>query len=87
LEQCHRCQIQGISIVDCDGVGLLLRGVTRSRISDCLIRDDRPNATSIAVQAHDGKEIMIVDNYLGRPMQIENTEGIIERNWVLQKQN
>jgi hypothetical protein len=82
LEECQRCQVQGLSIVDCDGVGLLLRGVTRSRISDCLIRDDRPNASSISIKAQGGKENMIIDNYLGRSAQIDPTEGLIERNLI-----
>jgi hypothetical protein len=83
LEQCHRCQVQGISIFDCDGIGLALKGVTASRISDCLIRDDRPQANSRSIVAEGGRANVIVDNLLGRPARIDASEGEVSRNYNL----
>jgi hypothetical protein len=42
IEHGRRINVTGCTILDCDGVGLLLREVSQSRVSDCLIRDDRP---------------------------------------------
>ena len=44
LERCDRFNVANLTILDCDGAGLLLRDVTRFRVGGCLIRDDRPGA-------------------------------------------
>ncbi len=41
LEECRRMNISGCTILDCAGVGLLLREVKDSLITGCLIQDDR----------------------------------------------
>ncbi len=41
LEECTRCTVQDCSILDCDGVGLVLKNCAKSRVSGCVIRDDR----------------------------------------------
>jgi hypothetical protein len=43
LERCRRMHVTGCSILDCDGVGLLLDRVDDSTFSNCVIRDDRPD--------------------------------------------
>lgn len=40
VERCKRMNISGCSILDCPGVGLLLRDVTDSLVTGCLIQDD-----------------------------------------------
>ncbi len=62
IENCSRINITGCTILDFDNVGLLLRNVSFSRVSDCLIRDDRPGSKSIPVKITGGKGNMIVDN-------------------------
>lgn len=42
LEKCDRFTVRDLSILDSDGIGLWLKDCTCSRVSDCLIRDDRP---------------------------------------------
>ena len=54
-ERCDRFNLNSLTILDCDGVGLLLKDVTRSRVAGCLIRDDRPGAKSLALRAEGGK--------------------------------
>ena len=44
LENCNRMHITGCTILDCDNAGLLAKDLTESRITDCLIRDDREGA-------------------------------------------
>lgn len=41
VDNCDRFNIFGCTLLDNEPVGLLLRDVKRSRVSDCLIRDDR----------------------------------------------
>ncbi len=43
LENCRRMLVTDCMILDCDNVGLLCRNLSDSRITDCLIRDDRPD--------------------------------------------
>lgn len=40
LEDCRRVNLSGATILDCDTAGLLLKNVTDSRVSGCLIRND-----------------------------------------------
>ena len=42
LEDCRRCNVTGCTILDCDGVGVLLKNVSGARVSDCLIGHDNP---------------------------------------------
>ena len=73
LENCRRMNVTHCTILDCDNAGLLLKNVTDSRVSDCLIRDDRPDANSVSVEVTLGSGNMIVSNLLGtRPRTGEN---------------
>jgi len=65
LEDCHRVNVTNCTIVDCAGGGLLLRNVSGSRISDCLIRNDLPEKDSwLPVKILGGQDNMVVDNLL-----------------------
>ncbi|HEV3385951.1 MAG TPA: right-handed parallel beta-helix repeat-containing protein, partial [Gemmata sp.] len=81
LERCDRFNVSNLSLTECDEVGLLLKDVSNSRVSGCLIRDDRPNATSLSLRATGGRGNMIVDNYLGRPFNVVKGIGLVERNY------
>ncbi len=81
LERCDRFNVGNLTILDCDGVGLLLTDVTRSRIGGCLIRDDRAGASSLSVKATGGRGNAIADNHLGRPPDIAKGVGLVERNY------
>jgi hypothetical protein len=82
IESCRWFNVTGCTILDCDNVGLLVRNLTDSRISGCLIRDDRPEAKSISLQATGGGGNMIVDNLLGAPPQIPDDIGLVNDNLV-----
>jgi hypothetical protein len=66
LEDCRRMNVTGCTILDCDTAGLLLKNVTDGRVSDCLIRNDRPDrgAWQPVVVIGDGESVMIADNLL-----------------------
>ena len=59
LDDCDRINLTGSTILDCDNCGLLLRKVRNSRVSNCLIRDDRPNTSSNAVQQIECTNVLI----------------------------
>jgi len=65
IENCKRMNVTSCTILDCDNIGLLLKDVTDSRISCCIIRDDRANAKSTSLVVVGGKGNMIVSNLLG----------------------
>lgn len=69
LDRCDRFNVTGCTILDCDGVGLLLKDVTNSRVGGCLIRDDRPGAKSLSIKATGGRGNTIEGNALGRPAE------------------
>lgn len=81
FEKCDRMNVTGCTFLDNDGVGLLLKEVTRSRISECLIRDDRSDAASLAMRALGCRANVIANNTFGRPVEIENVDGRTEGNW------
>lgn len=62
LENCQRMNITNCTILDCDNVGLLLKDVSYSRVSGCMIRDDRSGAQSIPLQVMGGKGNTIAEN-------------------------
>lgn len=43
-EKCNRFNVIGCTILDCENVGLKLKDLTNSRVSDCLIRSDLPQS-------------------------------------------
>ena len=81
LERCDRFNVGNLTLLDFDEVGLLLKDVFNSRIAGCLIRDDRPKATSLSLRATGGHGNMIVDNYFGRPIEMMKGIGVVERNY------
>ena len=65
IENCDRLNLTNCTILDCDNVGLLLKNVCNSHVSGCLIRDDRPDATSEPLKVVGGKGNLITHNMLG----------------------
>ena len=81
LEKCDRFNLNNVTILDCDGVALSLQDATRSRVSGCLIRDDRPDAKSLSIRTSGGQDNAITDNTFGRPHEILKGVGLVERNF------
>ena len=69
LDNCRRMNVVGCTILDCDNAGILLRKVTASRVSDCLIDAD-PSAPGpwrpLVVSEVSG--VQLSDNLLGKPL-------------------
>lgn len=71
LDRCRRFNVTGCTILDCDHAGLLLKDVSDSRVSDCLIRDDRRDTSSFSIQVVGGRDNQIIDNLLHENVQVE----------------
>lgn len=83
LERCDRLNVNGCTFLDNEGVGLLLKQVTRSQITGCLLRDDRPTASGPILRAVACRDNVIVGNTFGRPVEVDNQGGRIEGNTVV----
>ncbi|MDA1049009.1 MAG: right-handed parallel beta-helix repeat-containing protein [Planctomycetota bacterium] len=68
IDDCERFNITNCMILDCDSCGLLLQNVRHSRVSDCLIRDDRPDSGSVSIQFVDVVELQFADNSFAMPV-------------------
>ena len=71
LDDCRRMNVVGCTILDCDGVGLLARDLRPSRISDCLIRDDRSGGSTVSLKFTGGEGNQVVDNATGGAVEID----------------
>jgi hypothetical protein len=83
LQQCDRVNVTNLTILDSDRAGVLLDRVSRSRVSGCLIRDDREGAPpSASIRAKDGRQNVIVDNVLSRAAEVEGGNAVVRDNTV-----
>ncbi len=75
IEECDWFNITACSVLDSDNCGILLRNCEHCRVSDCLVRDSRPQSQQpIAISVTGGVENQIVDNmFVGRRLIEEGT--------------
>ena len=68
IEACRRVNITNCTILDSDAAGILLEDTDHSRISDCLIRDDRGDGGDWApIRIAGGRGNMVADCLLDAP--------------------
>ncbi len=82
LEKCDRFNLSGCSLLDGDGVGLSLQATTNTRVSDCVIRDDRatrPPAPSLRVSG--GRGNWVLHNLLAHGSEIAPGTAKLEGNY------
>jgi len=90
LENCRRINLSDCTILDSDNVGLLLKNVVNSRISGCLIRDDRHKSPSdgeqtkamTTIRVEGGKGLLISNNLLSGPIEKADAEMIDLANTI-----
>ncbi len=84
LEDCTRFNLMGATVLDCDGVGLRLNNTTLSRVTHCLIRDDRtPRNPAPALVVAGGSGNGIFQNTLDRPFDIDTGAGKSRDNEIV----
>lgn len=82
LRRCRRVNVTGCTILDSDGCGILLEDAEGVRVSDCLVRDDRPSKEPpIALRLTGGRGNMIVSNMLVGQTEIAAGSGLVEGNY------
>jgi len=86
VEDCRRINLTDCTILDCDGVGLWLKNVSRSRVSGCLIRDDRPGVgnerRSVAIRVTGGEALMITNNLLDTEVDAVGDTAHLDGNLI-----
>ena len=71
LEGCTRFNISGVSVLDSDGVGLSLIDTSLTRVSGCVLRDDRPEPNAApALKVSGGQGNVIVGNVSDRRIDV-----------------
>jgi polygalacturonase len=81
LRHCRRFNITGCTILDAGNCGLMLDDVSKSRVSDCLIRDDRDGSgNNHSLRVIRSRENMIVNNLFGNRTEIDSASSHIAGN-------
>ena len=76
LADCERVNVTGCTLLDCEGVAMLMRNPKNCRVSDCLIRHDGPTGKeSATLVVEGGAGNLFADNLLGRPAVVPPTAG------------
>ena len=76
LDDCQRFNLTGSTVLDCDGIGVLLRNCRHTRVSDCLVRHDgEKKADAVSLKVIGGEGNLLADNLLSHPaVTPENVE-------------
>ena len=78
LDGCTRFTVSDCSILDCDGIGLLLRDCRRSMVRGCVIRDDRePAKATLSLKVEGGEENWVQGNWFANGYE-PNDESLRE---------
>lgn len=84
LEKCRRMHVTSCTLLDNDGVGILLSDVSDSRIADNLVRDDRPQPQPhVPIKATGGRGNVLSSNVLTGRLEIDPEIGIVRDNDVV----
>jgi hypothetical protein len=84
LDACARFNVSGASILDCDGIGLHLRGTTLTRVSGLVIRDDRQKGNGAAsISVSGGSKNVITNNTLDRAARIDSSVAVNRDNEIV----
>jgi hypothetical protein len=84
IDGCRRFHVTQCTILDCDNVGLLLKNVTLSRVSDCMIRNDRAGAAFQSIVIAGGSGVVVSNNMLDRePRTEQSAQAVLKDNIVV----
>jgi hypothetical protein len=84
VDDCSRFNISGATVLDSDGIALSLNNTILSRVSGCLLRDDRAESNGApALKVTGGQGNTIVSNVLDRPAEIAPASGTSRENEVV----
>jgi len=76
LEDCKRCTLTDVSVLDCDGAGLYLKNCSLCRVTDCTVRDDRsPPKATVSFKMEGGKDNWIRGCQFGNGVVADKSSG------------
>ncbi|HVK19575.1 MAG TPA: right-handed parallel beta-helix repeat-containing protein [Fimbriiglobus sp.] len=76
LDGCSRFNVTGCSVLDCEGVGLLLKNPRHCRVSDCLVRHDGlGDKEPVSLRVDGGSGNLFADNLLGGAAMVPKEAG------------
>jgi hypothetical protein len=81
LEECDAFNISDCTIFDNEGIGLLLRNVTRTRVGGCVIRAREEGKSSPALRATGGKGNWITQNLLENGYEVPAETARVDGNY------
>jgi polygalacturonase len=70
LDRCQWFNVTGCSVFDSDGIGIWLDRCAHSRVSDCLIRDERRD-DAVLLKLSECEDVKEVDNLVGGMVVVE----------------
>lgn len=81
LENCDRCTITDVSVLDSDNIALLLKDCTRCKVSDCTLRDDRAEKkATLSLKVSGGKENWVKGNVMTNKAEVDIDAAVVEGN-------
>jgi hypothetical protein len=81
LEDCTRLNVTGLTILDSDGIGLNLTNTSFTRVSGCMIRDDRsPENAAPSLVLSGGRGNSIAENHFDRAPKIASDAALVRNN-------
>jgi hypothetical protein len=81
LERCDRFTLSDVSILDCDGIGLLLKDCTRTRVSGCVVRDDRAEKKAVlSLRVEGGSGNWITGSVFANGVEVAKDTAVLEGN-------
>ena len=83
LENCRRLNVTNCTVFDCQNAGMLLKNVELSRISDCLIRNDRTGEDSQSLVIQGGSGNVVMGNVWHRAPSVDSDKTVLLDNTVV----
>jgi hypothetical protein len=81
VTRCDRFNISNCTILDSDGIGLLLEETSRSRVTGCLIRDDRtPPKANLSMKVMGGRGNWILQNLIANGHEVARDSALWQEN-------
>jgi hypothetical protein len=83
MENCDRCTVTDVSVLDSDGIGFWMKDCARCRVSDCVVRDDRAGEQkrgTLSLKVEGGADNWVKGNLFSNGVEVSKGSAILEGN-------